>query len=114
MNNDIEHIEYHQSAVLEHTILKIGELLSHSLNDANREDELAALRELIGEVSLLASAYSLKTGRLREDLGVSLREAVSLKLSATRKDANRVDGEWRHYAADAQVIIDYYLSNGKH
>jgi len=104
MKNDIEHINYQQSAMLERLLLDFGNLLHHSLVEATREDETMALSELIGEFTLLASAYATKTDRLREDLGVSLNEAALLKLTAI-KTGNTHDNEWRRFAEDAKRTL---------
>lgn len=106
MNYDIESIDFHQSNVLEHTILKLGHTLYDDLIEASREDEIAVLSELIGYFTLLASAYSLKTGHLTEDLGVGLNEAALLKLNAIKQNSNSIDNEWRHYAEDTKKVLE--------
>lgn len=106
MNNDIELIDFQQSDVIEHAILKLGHTLYAALIDATREDEVASLGELIGDFALLASAYSLKTDRLREDLGVGLSEAALLKFNAIKQNSNLIDNEWRHYAEDTKKTLE--------
>lgn len=103
---DIETMNFQQSAVLEQLILDLGKILHRSLVDANRYEEVAALSELIGEFTLLASSYGEKTTRIREDLGVSLNEAALLKLSAIKRRAATSDLEWKYYADDTKKVLD--------
>jgi hypothetical protein len=101
---DIENITFQQSSILEQVIINSGKMLYESLVKAERYDEVAALSELIGEFTLLASVYGGQTDRILESLGVSLGEAAIFKLEAIkRQDASM---EWKHYAEDTKSMLD--------
>jgi hypothetical protein len=103
---DIEHITFQQSAVIEEIIVKLGNMLYESLIKADRYDEVAALSELIGEFTLLASIYGEQTGQVREDLGVSLNEAALLKLSAIKQNEDSSDLEWKVFADQTKNALN--------
>ena len=103
---DIETIDFQQSDVLEDLILKLGKMLHDTLLSAKRYDEIAALSELVGEFTLLASSYGEGTMSIPEDLGVSLNEAVLLRLAAVKQDADTLDTEWEHYANQTKMLLD--------
>lgn len=101
---NIENITFQQSRLLEHVINSLGSVLYDALVKANRYDEVATLSELIGEFTLLASAYGEQTNRIREDLGVGLNEAALLKLEAITKKTGSM--EWMSYAEDTKRMLN--------
>lgn len=101
---DIENITFEPSIVLEKVIINFGRTLYNSLIEATRADEIAALSELIGEFTLLASVYGEQTNRIREDLGISLNEAAIMKLYAVKHNTDSV--EWKYYAQQTKDMLD--------
>lgn len=100
---DVEEITFQPSVVIERAIVSLGTTLCDALIKAERYDEVAALSELVGEFTLLASAYGDQTSRIREDLGVGLSEAVLLKLDSITKKTGSL--EWKPYVEDTKRML---------
>ncbi len=103
-SSNIEEIIFQPSAMLEQVIAHLGTTLCDALIKAERYDEVAALSELIGEFTLLASVYGEQTNRINEDLGVSLNEAAIMKLHALKHKTGSF--EWKYYADDTKKQLD--------
>jgi len=100
----IEEIIFQPSVILEQVIAYLSMTLCDALIKAERYDEVAALGELIGEFTLLASMYGEQTNRVREDLGVSLNEAAIMKLHVIKHGTGSL--EWKYYADDTKNMLD--------
>lgn len=108
----IENTQYQQSELLEAYIINHGLLLCNLLMRAKVRDELLVLLNNTSSLSVLCSAYSECTGRIREDLGVNLNEAAIMKYESLKNKKNTE--EWKYFADNAQndfVIEHDYLRN---
>ena len=103
----LEEVDIRQSETIEKALLQVGEILADTLLKTDRYDEAMTLCELITAFNYAASCYGEKTGRIREDLGVSLSESVLMKAEAFRKNnlVTPIDDEWWYFAKDAQETI---------
>lgn len=103
-SSKIEEIIFQPSAMLEQVIARLGTTLCDALIKAERYDEVAALSELIGEFTLLASVYGEQTNRISEDLGVSLNEAAIMKLHTLKHKTSSL--EWKYYVDDTKKQLN--------
>ncbi len=104
MDNDedkLESVNLQASPVVERVLVKVGRELHRALIDAERYDEVAALGELIGEYTLVASYYGDKTGRLPEDLGIDLNEAAMFKEDDLKENGTITKSTWKQFADGA-------------
>lgn len=103
----LEDIEIKSSEVIEEALLQIGEIIANTFLQTDRYDEALILHELSGAFNYAAGCYGDKTGRIRQDLGVSLSEATLMKCEAFRRSDSDApaDNEWCYFAKDAQKTI---------
>lgn len=109
----LESVNLQASRIIERVLIKVGRELHKALVDAERYDEVTAIKELIGEYSAVASFYGERTGRIPEDLGVDLNEAMLLKESDLKKNGKVTSNTWKEFADSAIRRIEENAANLK-
>lgn len=104
----VEDIRFQKSTAIERLLIDWGYALCAAVKSANNVDDLAAIRSVVTEFSVLASTYSESIEGFQEDLGVSLGEAVDFKRDAIARRTG--SNEWGQYLIDTEESLKI-LSN---
>lgn len=101
---DYEDVVFQKSKVIEDFLLNWGLELCKAIKSAETNEELLVLRNVVTEFAVLASAYSESINGFREDLGVSLGEAIEFKRQAILNETH--SKEWEQYLKDDEETLN--------